>query len=62
MSNEKYLTLTILEAAKILGISRNLAYELAREGTIPSLKLGSRRILVPQNALEKMLSEGGHSA
>jgi len=62
MENEKCLTITIQEAAKLLGISRNLAYELAKTGTIPCLKLGSRRILVPKKALEEMLSQGGFSA
>lgn len=35
-SNEK-LTLTIPEAARRLGISRNLAYDIARRGELPGL-------------------------
>jgi len=47
--------LTVLEAAGMLGISRNLAYEGIRRGEIPSLKIG-RRILVPRVALERLLA------
>ena len=49
-------TLTVDEAAKLLGISRNLAYELVRLGQIPSVRLG-RRIVVPRAALERVLEE-----
>jgi excisionase family DNA binding protein len=50
------LTLTVEEAAARLGISRTLAYELVRQGKIPSLRLGRRR-LVPVHALDLMLHE-----
>ncbi len=53
---DKRLTLTIDEAAKRLGIGRNLCYERARTGEIPVIKIG-HRLLVPIAALEKMLSE-----
>ncbi len=46
--------LTVEEVAAILRISRNLAYEMARAGRIPVIRLG-RRILVPRPALERML-------
>lgn len=48
------LTVTIPEAAKLLGISRNLAYLAAARGEIPTLKVG-RRVLVPRAALEQLL-------
>jgi len=48
------LTLTVKEAAKALGISRGLAYEMVKSGEIPSIRLG-KRILVPQRALELLL-------
>ncbi len=54
----KALTLTVPEVAKVLGISRNSAYVLARQGTIPTLRLG-RRIVVPRPALERMLQGNG---
>mgnify|MGYP001117034482 CR=1 FL=1 len=50
------LTLTVEEAAHLLGISRGLAYELARCGKLPVVRLG-RRLLVPKAALNKMLQE-----
>ncbi len=46
--------MTIDEAAKILGISRALAYESARRGELPVLKLG-RRLLVPREAFKRWL-------
>ena len=49
------LTLTIEEAAQILGISRGLAYELARGGRLPVIRFG-RRLLIPRGALENMLN------
>lgn len=49
------LTLSIEEAAYMLGIGRGLAYELARTGQIPVLRLG-RRMLVPRQQLEAMLA------
>jgi excisionase family DNA binding protein len=47
-------TLTILEAANALGIGRNAAYEAARRGEIPTIRIG-KRLLVPLVALERML-------
>lgn len=51
------LCVTVPEAAKMLGISRNYAYELVKIGVLPSIKLG-KRILIPKLALMKMLEEG----
>ena len=48
------LTITVEEAGKLLGISRNSAFEAARRGEIPTVRLG-RRILVPRKALERLL-------
>lgn len=48
------LILTIDEAAAVLRISRQSAYEAARRGEIPTIRLG-RRILVPRRALEKLI-------
>ena len=50
------LTLTVEEAASLLGIGRGLAYELARSGKLPAIRLG-RRLLVPRAALERMLAQ-----
>jgi excisionase family DNA binding protein len=48
-------TLTIPEAAKVLGIGRNQGYEAAGRGEIPTIKIG-KRLLVPRAALERLLS------
>lgn len=48
------VTISVPETAKILGISRNFAYFLARTGQLPTLKLG-RRLLIPRVALEELL-------
>jgi excisionase family DNA binding protein len=47
-------TLKIEEAAKILGISRNTAYDAVKTGQLPTVKIG-RRFLVPRGALERLL-------
>jgi len=44
---EDPMLLTVSEAAKLLRISRGLAYELVRQKRIPFIRLG-RRILVPR--------------
>ena len=49
-------TLTVPEVAKVLGIGRAAAYEAARTGQIPTIKIG-KRILVPVAALERLLKE-----
>jgi excisionase family DNA binding protein len=47
-------TLTITEAAKLLGIGRSAAYEAARRGDLPTLSFGKRRVVLSA-ALEQML-------
>ena len=49
-------TMTIPEAAVYLGVSRNSAYKAAREGSIPSVRVGNR-LIVPKAALEKLLAD-----
>ncbi|MBI4332371.1 MAG: helix-turn-helix domain-containing protein [Chloroflexi bacterium] len=56
MPESEALTLTIAEAARALGISRHLAYDLARRGRIPVLRLGDRRLAVPRAAFLDFLS------
>jgi excisionase family DNA binding protein len=48
------LTLTVEQAGALLGISRALAYEMARTGKLPTLRFG-KRIVVPRKAIENML-------
>jgi excisionase family DNA binding protein len=48
-------TYKIEEAARLLGIGRNQAYEAARRRDIPAIRIG-RRLLVPKAALDKLLA------
>ena len=50
------LVMSVESAAKALHISRNLAYEAARDGRLPCIRIG-RRLLVSRHALEKLLEE-----
>ncbi len=50
------LALTVEQAAKMLNISRNLAYDLVRQGVIPSLRLG-RIIRISRSRLEEWMVE-----
>jgi excisionase family DNA binding protein len=52
------LTMTVEEAACALGINRNSAYEAARNGELPAIRIG-RRLLVPKAAFAKMLENAG---
>lgn len=49
------LTLTVEEAAEMLGISRAFAYKLVKRDELPIVRLG-RRVVVPRRALETMLT------
>lgn len=55
------LTLTVGEAAQVLGVSRSLAYELVARGELPSLRLG-RRVVVPRQALQVLLAQAAGAA
>lgn len=50
----KAITYRIDEAAKLLGVGRNTAYEAARTGQLPTVRIG-KRLLVPKVALDRML-------
>jgi excisionase family DNA binding protein len=50
------LTLSVTEAAGVLGISRAFAYVLVARGELPSLRFG-RRVVVPRRALEQLIEK-----
>lgn len=52
-------TLTVDEVAVLLGTSRANAYEAARLGQIPVIRVGTRRIVVPTAKFLKMLGLSG---
>lgn len=49
------LLISVPEAARLLSIGRNTAYDLIAAGTLPSIKLGRRR-LVSVVALEAWIA------
>ena len=53
---DKRLCITVPEAAEMLGISRNFAYDLVKQGKLPVIRFG-KRLLIPRVALEKKLEE-----
>jgi excisionase family DNA binding protein len=54
--SKQTMTYTVAEAAKLLRIGRNQAYEAINARELPSVKIG-RRILIPRVALEQMLAK-----
>lgn len=48
-------TLTVEEAGQWLGIGRSAAYAAANRGELPTIRIG-RRMVVPKDALERMLN------
>ena len=50
------LAFSVEETGRLLGISRDLAYDLVARGELPSLRLG-RRIVVPRRALVAALEQ-----
>lgn len=57
--NNESATLSVEEAADLLGIGRSLAYSLAQRGELPGvLRLGEKRLRVSRVALERYLAEG----
>lgn len=58
------LTYSPAEAAAVIGISRARLYQLMDDGTIPSLKLGRRRLIRKEalSTLLESLETGGRDA
>lgn len=57
MNTAEKKTYTVTEVAKVLGIGRNLAYQLVKTGEINSIRLGDKRIVVPKTAIEHLLTQ-----
>ncbi len=55
------LTVTVEEAAQLLGISRSCAYECVRTGQLPSIRLG-RRLVIPTHKLTNLLEDGSSAS
>lgn len=50
MSAPDPLVYSVTEAARALGIGRSLAFELAKSGELPTVRLGRRRV-IPRHLL-----------
>ena len=48
-------TVRVEEASKVLGVSRPFAYQMARDGLLPVLRLGPKRIRIITAGLLEML-------
>ena len=51
------LTVTIPEVAKLLGIHKQAAYELAKKPGFPAIRVTERRIIVPVDKLHEWLDK-----
>lgn len=49
-------TVTVPELAALLGVGKNAAYQMVREGQIRVLRVG-RRIIIPSSAVRELLGE-----
>lgn len=58
MDQREPLTVNVVDAARMLGISRAFAYELVARGELPSVRLG-RRVVIPRRALEALVEKPG---
>lgn len=56
MSNDGKLLLSVREASTLLGVSRNLVYEMVRRDEIPHLRLG-RLVKTPRQGLESWIAQ-----
>lgn len=54
-------TVSVPEAGAALGIGREAAYNAAKRGELPTIRLG-RRVLVPTQALLDMLTTASNGA
>ena len=55
LDTKRFPTLSVEQAAVVLGLGRSSAYELARLGTLPTIRLSPRRVRVPTAALRVFL-------
>ena len=51
-------TLSVPEAAKVLGVGRIAMYRAVREGRVPALRVGRKpKLRVPRAVLERLLTD-----
>ncbi|HEV8280692.1 MAG TPA: helix-turn-helix domain-containing protein [Candidatus Limnocylindrales bacterium] len=54
--HESPLLLRVPEVARTLGIARSLAYEMARDGRLPTIHIG-KAVRIPRQRLEAWIEE-----
>ena len=59
----KKLTFTVPEMARVLGISHPIAYELCSREDFPAVRVSSKRIVIPVDALNQwLMQKAGHKS
>jgi len=58
-NSSESLVLTPEEVRKLLKISRSVLYSALAQGTIPSIRVSSRKIVIPKHRFLRWLDEGG---
>ena len=51
------LTLRVEQMAKVLGVSRKVAYNLVKRKGFPAVRVGEKRIVIPRDRLIEWLNE-----
>ena len=59
MESKDELILTPKEAMKILRCSKSVIYECLKRGTIPSIRISQRKIVIPRQRFFEWLNGGG---
>ncbi len=49
------LSLKMQDVAAVLGVSKKVAYDLARQDGFPAVRVGEKRIIVPRDLLRQWL-------
>jgi excisionase family DNA binding protein len=55
---DEKLAYTVMEAGKLIGLSRSSAYQAARAGELPTVRIGGR-LFVPRATFHKMFGDEG---
>ena len=58
---KRELSVSVEEAGRAIGVSRNVAYRGVKSGEIPSIKVGGR-LVVPTGPLRRLLGIEGEAA
>ncbi len=53
------LTVSVPEAARMLGVSRSTVYELVRRGALPAVRVSPRRTVLHRARLLEWIDAGG---